>query len=129
MESGISGALCDPAALPKMESQSENNHGSVTSHVDITDKAIIDSWALVVPPEHVKPLAVVPVNQKTKRTEALQRRTRRPFSVTEVEALVSAVEELGTGRCGVLHLSPSCLLSSRISLTLDLNDVPLLQVA
>ncbi|CAH8359932.1 unnamed protein product [Eruca vesicaria subsp. sativa] len=48
--------------------------------------------------EEVKALAIVPLNQKPKRTELAQRRTRRPFSVTEVEALVQAVEELGTGR-------------------------------
>ena len=43
-------------------------------------------------------LAVLPVHQKSKRTEIAQRRIRRPFSVTEVEALVQAVEKLGTGR-------------------------------
>ncbi|KAL5127540.1 Telomere repeat-binding protein 3 [Glycine soja] len=42
--------------------------------------------------------AVLPVHQKAKRTEIAQRRIRRPFSVTEVEALVQAVEKLGTGR-------------------------------
>lgn len=59
-----------------------------------------DSRALVPLPalEEVKALAIVPLNQKPKRTELAQRRTRRPFSVTEVEALVQAVEELGTGR-------------------------------
>ncbi|CAN0909520.1 Telomere repeat-binding protein 4 [Linum grandiflorum] len=44
------------------------------------------------------PLAVLPLNQKCRRSENVQRRTRRPFSVSEVEALVHAVEELGTGR-------------------------------
>ncbi|CAN0909522.1 Telomere repeat-binding protein 3 [Linum grandiflorum] len=54
-----------------------------------------DSKALVaVEP----PLAVLPLNQKCRRSENVQRRTRRPFSVSEVEALVHAVEELGTGR-------------------------------
>ncbi|KAL2940466.1 Telomere repeat-binding protein 4 [Bienertia sinuspersici] len=43
-------------------------------------------------------LAVVPVNQRSKRSDIGQRRTRRPFSVNEVEALVRAVEKLGTGR-------------------------------
>ncbi|CAN7141152.1 unnamed protein product [Brassica rapa subsp. narinosa] len=43
-------------------------------------------------------LAIVPFKEKPKRTELSQRRIRRPFSVTEVEALVNAVEELGTGR-------------------------------
>ncbi|KAL9322888.1 hypothetical protein ACSQ67_010941 [Phaseolus vulgaris] len=43
-------------------------------------------------------LAVLPGHQKSKRTEIAQRRIRRPFSVAEVEALVQAVEKLGTGR-------------------------------
>ena len=58
-----------------------------------------DSRAIVpVPPLEPEALAVVPLNEKPKRTELSQRRTRRPFSVSEVEALVHAVEELGTGR-------------------------------
>ncbi|KAJ0229066.1 Telomere repeat-binding protein 4 [Hirschfeldia incana] len=58
-----------------------------------------DSRALV-PVSALEPeaLAVVPLNEKPKRAELSQRRARRPFSVTEVEALVQAVEELGTGR-------------------------------
>lgn len=64
------------------------------------DEPSSDSRALVPLPalEEVKALAIVPLNQKPKRTELAQRRARRPFSVTEVEALVQAVEELGTGR-------------------------------
>ncbi|KAL0452827.1 UNVERIFIED_CONTAM: Telomere repeat-binding protein 4 [Sesamum latifolium] len=62
-------------------------------------QAVPDSKALVpVPPMNAEALAVVPVNPKPKRTELSQRRTRRPFSVAEVEALVAAVEKLGTGR-------------------------------
>ncbi|CAN8256418.1 unnamed protein product [Cochlearia groenlandica] len=58
-----------------------------------------DSRALVpVSALASEPLAIVPLNEKPKRTEASQRRTRRPFSVNEVEALVHAVEEIGTGR-------------------------------
>ncbi|CAH9115646.1 unnamed protein product [Cuscuta epithymum] len=41
--------------------------------------------------------ATVPV-WKPKRNKAERRRIRRPFSVAEVEALVQAVEKLGTGR-------------------------------
>lgn len=44
------------------------------------------------------PLAIIPVTQKKNRLELSQRRIRRPFSVPEVEALVEAVEQLGTGR-------------------------------
>ncbi|KAJ3699387.1 hypothetical protein LUZ61_003092 [Rhynchospora tenuis] len=44
-------------------------------------------------------LAVVVPSRKSKRVEPVgQRRIRRPFSVAEVEALVQAVEKLGTGR-------------------------------
>ncbi|EPS62631.1 hypothetical protein M569_12160 [Genlisea aurea] len=41
--------------------------------------------------------ALVPF-RKSKRSESAQRRIRRPFTVAEVEALVQAVEKLGTGR-------------------------------
>lgn len=63
-----------------------------------------DCQAIVALPDvSMEPLAAVPVNQKSKRSELVQRRTRRPFSVSEVEALVQAVEELGTGRCDILY--------------------------
>merc|ERR1711925_54514 len=65
----------------------------------VTDDTLSDSRALVaVPPINAEALAMVPLNQKSKRSELVQRRTRRPFSVSEVEALVHAVEEVGTGR-------------------------------
>lgn len=65
----------------------------------MVDKLTPASLALVpVPARSTEPLAVVPVSQKTRCSELVQRRTRRPFSVSEVEALVQAVEELGTGR-------------------------------
>ena len=51
----------------------------------------------VSPPLHAQALNVVP-HRKPKRSEVAQRRIRRPFSVAEVEALVQAVERLGTGR-------------------------------
>nr|XP_034919101.1 telomere repeat-binding protein 3-like isoform X8 [Populus alba] len=64
------------------------------------DTSQLISRALVaVPPIDVEALAMVlPLNLKSKRSELVQRRTRRPFSVSEVEALVHAVEEVGTGR-------------------------------
>ncbi|KAI7756819.1 hypothetical protein M8C21_007500 [Ambrosia artemisiifolia] len=71
----------------------ESDHG-----MSIDDKSGVDSRALVtVPASNVGELAVVPV-RKPKGAEAAQRRIRRPFSVSEVEALVEAVEKLGTGR-------------------------------
>ncbi|KAJ6832713.1 telomere repeat-binding protein 2-like isoform X1 [Iris pallida] len=77
----------------------ESDHDSVHSPTDASsaDKTA-DSKALVpVLPMKVEPLAVVPP-RKSKNTELVQRRIRRPFSVSEVEALVQAVEKLGTGR-------------------------------
>lgn len=78
----------------------ESDHDSAPSPTDTSvDKSTTDSKALVaVSPMDVDALAVVPVHRKSKRSEMAQRRIRRPFSVTEVEALVHAVEKLGTGR-------------------------------
>ncbi|KAJ0229514.1 Telomere repeat-binding protein 4 [Hirschfeldia incana] len=80
----------------------ENNQELVPYQSDVSadeQQLSSDSRALV-PVSALEPeaLAVVPLNEKPKRTELSQRRARRPFSVTEVEALVQAVEELGTGR-------------------------------
>ncbi|ESQ37318.1 hypothetical protein EUTSA_v10002472mg [Eutrema salsugineum] len=71
----------------------DSNHNSAPSPAD-------DSRALV-PIASAALLAPQAPNRKFKRTEqqhAAHRRIRRPFSVTEVEALVLAVEKLGTGR-------------------------------
>ena len=60
-----------------------------------------DHSRALIPVASAAMLAPRPPNRKFKRTEqqlAAQRRIRRPFSVTEVEALVQAVEKLGTGR-------------------------------
>ncbi|KAL6138743.1 hypothetical protein ACLB2K_064022 [Fragaria x ananassa] len=63
------------------------------------DKSPPVSQALVaVPPITAKPLAVVPFHRRSGHSAYVQRRMRRPFSVSEVEALVQAVEKLGTGR-------------------------------
>ncbi|KAM5560145.1 telomere repeat-binding protein 5-like [Rosa sericea] len=63
------------------------------------DKTPSASQALVaVPPINAKPLAVVPFHRRSGHPAYVQRRMRRPFSVSEVEALVQAVEKLGTGR-------------------------------
>lgn len=79
----------------------ESDHDSAPSpDTDMSiDKSVTDSKALVsVPAMSMEALAVVPVHRKSKRSEIVQRRIRRPFSVSEVEALVQAVEKLGTGR-------------------------------
>ncbi|GAV78278.1 hypothetical protein CFOL_v3_21746 [Cephalotus follicularis] len=79
----------------------ESDHDSAPSPTDMSiDKGTTESKALVTVPASmsVEALAVVPAHRKLKRSEIVQRRIRRPFSVAEVEALVQAVEKLGTGR-------------------------------
>ncbi|KAJ7964532.1 Telomere repeat-binding protein [Quillaja saponaria] len=100
IDSGIPYSLPDSSLLTKTGNLVEDNHDSFSSHIDtITDKMTSDSRDLVtVPARSTDALAVVPTCQKTRRSDLAQRRTRRPFSVSEVEALVEAVEELGTGR-------------------------------
>ncbi|XP_024443392.1 telomere repeat-binding protein 5 isoform X2 [Populus trichocarpa] len=77
----------------------ESDHDSASSPTDTSMDKSTNSKALVaVPAMKVEALAVVPAHQKSKQSEIVQRRIRRPFSVAEVEALVQAVEKLGTGR-------------------------------
>ncbi|CAL4930364.1 unnamed protein product [Urochloa decumbens] len=74
---------------------SAHSHGGVSS----PDKVSTNSRALVpVSPADPNAGAVVAVNKSKRSPEQGQRRIRRPFSVAEVEALVLAVEKLGTGR-------------------------------
>lgn len=99
--SGLSNDAFDSPS--KMEQLHESNHVAIhsprTNTDTVTDGEVPDSRALVtLPAVSAEALAMVPVNQKPKRCESSQRRTRRPFSVAEVEALVEAVEILGTGR-------------------------------
>lgn len=78
----------------------ESDHDSAPSPINTSgEKKLSDSKELITVPEMgMEALAVLPGHQKSKRTEIAQRRIRRPFSVAEVEALVQAVEKLGTGR-------------------------------
>ncbi|XVF20035.1 hypothetical protein REPUB_Repub11eG0163300 [Reevesia pubescens] len=94
---------CDPSPeshMPNLGNFVESDHDSAPSPTDMSfDKSTTDSKALVaIPAMSVEALAVVPAHRKSKRSEVVQRRIRRPFSVAEVEALVQAVEKLGTGR-------------------------------
>ncbi|GMP49336.1 hypothetical protein CsSME_00016356 [Camellia sinensis var. sinensis] len=91
-------ALSDPP-LSSLGNFIESDHDSAPSPPDMSiAKSPTHSRALVaVPAMNVEALAVVPM-RKSKRSDAVQRRIRRPFSVYEVEALVQAVEKLGTGR-------------------------------
>ncbi|XP_042044033.1 telomere repeat-binding protein 2-like isoform X2 [Salvia splendens] len=99
--SGVSNASMDPPLVTKSDNADNNKFilSPTTSDNMQTDGAVLDSKALIpVPPTNAEALAVVPANLKPKHSEISQRRTRRPFSVREVEALVEAVETLGTGR-------------------------------
>jgi hypothetical protein len=78
-----------------------SDHDSVHSPggVSSPDKVSTNSRALVpVPAADPNAGAIVPANKSKRSPEQGQRRIRRPFSVAEVEALVLAVEKLGTGR-------------------------------
>ncbi|KAI3757954.1 hypothetical protein L6452_05499 [Arctium lappa] len=90
MDVGFSNSSLDlPLATNK-------NHENIALQSEVlTEERVADSKAIV----KAEALSIVPVNHKpTKSCEVSQRRTRRPFSVSEVEALVEAVETLGTGR-------------------------------
>ncbi|KAL4575082.1 hypothetical protein LXL04_021923 [Taraxacum kok-saghyz] len=78
------------------EQNEENRNNNIT---ELIEEQVADSKAIVVVPDAILDPEVVSVTEKPiKRFEASQRRTRRPFSVSEVEALVEAVETLGAGR-------------------------------
>jgi len=82
-----------------------SDHDSVHSPggVSSPDKVSTNSRALVpVAAADPNAGAVVPANKSKRSPEQGQRRIRRPFSVAEVEALVLAVEKLGTGRYSFL---------------------------
>lgn len=102
IDSGISNASIDPPFVAKVDDNVDPNEfisSSETPSNEIMDGSVSYSKALVpVSPTNSEILAVIPANPKPKRSELSQRRTRRPFSVGEVEALVEAVEKLGTGR-------------------------------
>ncbi|KVI09828.1 telomere repeat-binding protein 2 [Cynara cardunculus var. scolymus] len=98
---GLSNSLGDPPSATSLDNQVEMNRESKPLPDEVsTEEIVVDSKALVpVPAMNVEALSIVPLNHKqSKRSELSQRRTRRPFSVSEVEALVEAVETLGTGR-------------------------------
>lgn len=103
IDSGISNASVDPAFVSKIDDDVVTSGFMSTPQTpptnEIVNGAVPVSKALVpVSPTKLESLDVVPLNSKSKKSELSQRRTRRPFSVGEVEALVEAVERLGTGR-------------------------------
>ncbi|KAJ0678356.1 putative transcription factor MYB-HB-like family [Helianthus annuus] len=96
---GLSNSSADhPFPATATKNRVETNEVSTTFAAEVTP--LEDSKALVLAPAvDAEALAVVPLSEKpAKKFEFSQRRTRRPFSVSEVEALVEAVETLGAGR-------------------------------
>ncbi|XP_017218447.1 telomere repeat-binding protein 4 [Daucus carota subsp. sativus] len=98
LDSGFLKSSYDPVPVTKLDNHVENNQEIVPYFTDVLTDVSVSKALVPVPPMNVNTLAIVPLNQKAKRTDLSQRRTRRPFSVSEVEALVEAVEKLGTGR-------------------------------
>ncbi|KQK22345.1 telomere repeat-binding protein 5 [Brachypodium distachyon] len=89
------------ALTPVTANYQGNDRDSVHSPGGISspEKASANSRAIVVvTPVDCNAGAIVPANKAKRSSEQGQRRIRRPFSVAEVEALVLAVEKLGTGR-------------------------------
>ncbi|KAJ8562735.1 hypothetical protein K7X08_031187 [Anisodus acutangulus] len=102
LELELPSSSSDPSKI-KMDKHDEDYQKlalSPTNPIDPTsDGAIPNSRTLViVSPLNAEAPVVVSVGPKNSRSELSQRRTRRPFSAAEVEALVEAVEQLGTGR-------------------------------
>ncbi|XP_057756000.1 telomere repeat-binding protein 5-like [Arachis stenosperma] len=87
-------------SLIKIESCAEGDLKLASSVADTSaNNNMSKCRALVaVPAINMQALAVVPLRRKSGNPDFGQRRIRRPFSVLEVEALVQAVEKLGTGR-------------------------------
>ncbi|XP_073062132.1 telomere repeat-binding protein 5-like [Primulina eburnea] len=77
----------------------ECDRDSVVSSPDMSLQKPASQLKALVPVPKMEPdaLAMVPL-KKSKRSDSSQRRIRTPFTVSEVEALVQAVEKLGTGR-------------------------------
>ncbi|XVE96889.1 hypothetical protein REPUB_Repub02eG0262600 [Reevesia pubescens] len=99
LEQGTSSvSLVPPSA--DCNSGAESALHLVSSISNISPNSTISNSQSVVsiPAISVETLAVVPFHHKPGHHEFVQRRIRRPFSVSEVEALVQAVEKLGTGR-------------------------------
>ncbi|XP_039067412.1 telomere repeat-binding protein 4-like [Hibiscus syriacus] len=100
VDTEIPDVTSDPLLLTNSAHSVDTKHEPVTSQTDkLPDQSLSESRAIVpVSALNVEALAVIPASPKVRKTELTQRRTRRPFSVFEVEALVQAVEVLGTGR-------------------------------
>ncbi|XP_020695415.1 telomere repeat-binding protein 2-like [Dendrobium catenatum] len=78
----------------------DSDHDSVHSHANPSSSVdqMYDNSKALVPILAVKSDALSVIPLRNSRRSEMVRRIRRPFSVSEVEALVQAVEKLGTGR-------------------------------
>ncbi|KAK7395281.1 hypothetical protein VNO78_15832 [Psophocarpus tetragonolobus] len=87
-------------SMIKIESCAEGDLNMVSSLADTSANNNMSNCRtlVAVPSINMEALAVVPFRRKSGNPDFAQRRIRRPFSVLEVEALVQAVEKLGTGR-------------------------------
>lgn len=100
------GALAAIRAQADASRRASKNESELTAPVPhpVAHEAVVPgSGAIILHPgmnvaENMQGLALVPMRQKSHSMDVGKRRVRRPFSVAEVEALVHAVEKLGTGR-------------------------------
>ncbi|KAK1355320.1 Telomere repeat-binding protein 5 [Heracleum sosnowskyi] len=98
LDSGFFDSSFDQVPVTNLEKHVGSNQEIVPYITDVSTEISVPKALVPIPPMNANTLAIVPVNQKAKRPDPSQRRMRRPFSVSEVEALVEAVEKLGTGR-------------------------------
>ncbi|ESQ42414.1 hypothetical protein EUTSA_v10013086mg [Eutrema salsugineum] len=92
--------MCHTSSMDKVF---KSDHDAALFPAESFGKKTATDDSKVLVPLALSELSPRPPCHKSKRSEqrqqqAAQRRIRRPFSVAEVEALVQAVEKLGTGR-------------------------------
>ncbi|BBM97620.1 protein Mp1R-MYB12 [Marchantia polymorpha subsp. ruderalis] len=100
---GALAAIRAQADASRRSAKNESDSATPASHTLAHETMVPGSGAIILHPgmnvgENMQGLALVPVRQKSHSMDVGKRRVRRPFSVSEVEALVHAVEKLGTGR-------------------------------
>nr|XP_043618087.1 telomere repeat-binding protein 3-like [Erigeron canadensis] len=98
---GCSNCSLDLALTNSLENHVDKNQEIIPLQTEVLTEERVADFKAVAPITTLKvePLSAVPFDNKpTNKSEGSQRRIRRPFSVLEVEALVEAVETIGTGR-------------------------------
>lgn len=107
---GALAAIRAQADASSRRARNEVDSSSTPPHTSVHNAIVAGSGAIILHPglgtgESLPGMALVPMRNKISRAlDNGKRRVRRPFSVTEVEALVHAVEKLGTGR----YMSSPC---------------------